>query len=343
MSRVRAVVFRGLACPTVHTVFRALLSQKCAIFMLHRFRHPDRGVEGHDPVLLRNALGHLRRRRVPLVAIEEVVTAVTGDVRVPPGAVGFTIDDGYADQAEVAAPIFAEFDCPVTTFVTTGFLDRETWNWWDQVEHVFERTPRCHLEVALGEARFSYDLPDGASRSRAAADFVGRCKQVPNQDRIHGIAEVAAAGEVDLPEQPPAQYAPMSWSDLRTCERGGMSFGPHTVTHPILARVDDAGARAEIEGSWLRVAGEARNPCPVFCYPNGQPRDFGPREYDILAAVGLIGAVTAGPAYVSTVERSSRDRPQYRIDRFSFPDSLDPFLQIVSGFQRVKELIRGGT
>ena len=34
------------------------------------------------------------------------------------GAVVFTMDDGYFDQATVGGAIFAEFDCPVTTFVS---------------------------------------------------------------------------------------------------------------------------------------------------------------------------------------------------------------------------------
>lgn len=35
--------------------------------------------------------------------------------------------------------MFAEFDCPFTTFLTTGFLDRTLWFWWDRIEYVF-----CH-------------------------------------------------------------------------------------------------------------------------------------------------------------------------------------------------------
>ena len=65
------------------------------------------------------------------------MSALSGDGPPLNRAVAFTIDDGYVEQATVAAPVFAEFDCPVTTFVTSGFLDRALWFWWDQIEYVF--------------------------------------------------------------------------------------------------------------------------------------------------------------------------------------------------------------
>ncbi len=33
----------------------------------------------------------------------------------------------------------------------------------------------------------------------------------------------------------------MSWDQARLCEERGMTFGPHTVTHPILSRAATLG------------------------------------------------------------------------------------------------------
>ena len=49
--------------------------------------------------------------------------AIRGE-RFPQKAVAFTVDDGYFDFAEVAAPIFSHYDCPVTVFLVTGSIAR---------------------------------------------------------------------------------------------------------------------------------------------------------------------------------------------------------------------------
>ena len=51
-------------------------------------------------------------------------------------AIAFTVDDGYQDVAQVAAEIFLEYDCPLSIFLTTGFIDGHLWHWWDQIEFI---------------------------------------------------------------------------------------------------------------------------------------------------------------------------------------------------------------
>jgi len=90
------------------------------IFMLHRFTDHDLGSTGHDPSLLRSALAYLRRERYELVSLTELFRRLGEGASRVDRAVAFTMDDGYLDQATVAGQIFADFDCPATTFVTTG-------------------------------------------------------------------------------------------------------------------------------------------------------------------------------------------------------------------------------
>lgn len=56
----------------------------------------------------------------------------------------------------------------------------------------------------------------------------------------------------------------MTWEQARGCEQMGMTFGPHTVTHPILSRTTDAQANDEITESWKRVREELNSPVSVF-------------------------------------------------------------------------------
>jgi len=251
-------------------VFWPFLRSRATIFMLHRFRVPEVGVEGHDQQTLRRALERLRRDRYDLLPLATVLEDLaTGKVRQRP-AVAFTIDDGYFDQALVAAPTFAEFDCPVTTFVTTGFLDRRLWFWWDRIEYVFENSALRSITVPIADGESAYSWNDDLTRRAAQMHFTSLCKELPDAAKHEAIDRLAEAAQVALPFDAPARYAPMTWDDLRRCEQMTMSFGPHTITHPLLSRTPDAQSRHEIAGSWNRLRAQAANPVPVWCYPNGR-------------------------------------------------------------------------
>jgi peptidoglycan/xylan/chitin deacetylase (PgdA/CDA1 family) len=309
------------------------------IFMMHRVRQPDLGVEGHDLTDLRRLLGYLRQHRYELVSLEEVFRRLRGDGPRPAGCVALTLDDGYADQAELAGPVFAEFDAPSTTFVTTGFLDGHLWLWWDQIDYVFRHAVRPSLSFDLGEEEISCQWTNALERDQARDTVTARCKSLSDAAKHRAIAQLAAAAEVTLPTRPPDAYAPMSWDQLRRWEERGMRFGPHTVTHPILSRTDDEQSRRELTDSWARLRAEATQPTPVFCYPNGQWGDFGEREVTTLRELGLLGAVVGAPGYASVRRTSASPSAPFEVLRFSLPLDVLDLVQIVSGFERVKQIL----
>jgi peptidoglycan/xylan/chitin deacetylase (PgdA/CDA1 family) len=291
--------------------------------MLHRF---VKEANGHDPSVLRRLLGWLRRHHFEVLDLEELFLRLAGNGPPVRRAVAFTIDDGYLCQAEVAAPIFGECGAPVTTFLTTGFLDGALWLWWDQIEFVLQGTRENRVCFTAGARQLDLDLhsPD---RRRIATKIVGEhCKALSAAERLATIADLAERVRVPIPETPPPQYRPMTWDQVRHCEARGMRFGPHTVTHPILARTEDGQARHEIEESWRRLNKEAARPVPIFGYPNGTHEDFGPREFAILRDLGFLGAVTAQPGYASSQGFAASDGA-FQVPRFAFSRRHDDNLR----------------
>ena len=74
--------------------------------------------------------------------------------------------------------------------------------------------------------------------------------------------------------------------------RGGVQFGSHTATHPILSRVDRAHAEREIVDSKRRIEEQLGVPVEGFAYPNGTRADFLPETKALLRAAGYAYAVT---------------------------------------------------
>jgi len=337
---LKSQLLRLLHLPGVTAPFERLTRGRAAVLMLHRFRVPDLGIDGHEPAVVRRALEYLRRQRYELLPLREIFDRLANG-RELRRAVGFTMDDGYFDQASVAGPIFAEFDCPVTTFVTTGFLDGRLWLWWDRIEYAFRRCRRSSIQLRIEDRAVELKWDHPAERDRVQARFTESCKQLPEEHKLEVLEQLGLACDVEIPHRPPPEYAPMSWDMLRACEGRGMSFGPHTVTHPILTRTSDDQSHRELAEGWSRLLECAARPLPIFCYPNGRSQDFGDREVRTLRELGLLGAVVGEPGYAEFPVGESGDGARFRQKRFSFPEGLPELIQYVSGLEWLKSRLRG--
>ena len=288
------------------------------IFFLHRFASADAGNPGHDVEVLRANLEWLRANRCTVLPLVELLDRLEEGAPID-RTLALTVDDGYADFAEVAAPVFAEFDCPVTVFLTTGLADGE-WMWWDR------------LTIAL----------EALGRAPEARDIARRIKPLSHRQLLAEVDAIVGEAGVTFPPTLPRRFATMTWDDVRRLGRNGVTFGPHSVTHPILSRVGAREAEFEITESWRRLRAEVPDAAiPVFCYPNGEPGDFGRREEDFVAALGMRAALTTGPGYVSHRDFAvGRPASRYRLDRFWYADDRTSLVQVVSGLERAKMVVR---
>jgi peptidoglycan/xylan/chitin deacetylase (PgdA/CDA1 family) len=341
MSFVKRAFKQVITLPGTATLFRPLLRDCGVIFMLHRFSVPELGIVGDDPNWLRACLAYLRRERRELISLTEMFARLEGGHPLR-GAIAFTIDDGYREQALVGGAAFAEFDCPATIFATSGFVDGQLWFWWDKIEYVFTNAAARSASIKLGDRSITVDFGNPTARQLGQTVFTDACKRVPDDMKHAAIQELASQAEVEVPVSPPDRYAPVSWNEARASEVRGITFGPHTVTHPVLARTTSEQSSREIEEGWKRIQAEMRNPVPIFCYPNGQADDFGPREIATLEQLGFKGAVvgTAGYATRETFLASADER--FRVRRFGLPADFPDLLQFVTGVERMKQLVRAG-
>lgn len=339
-NRLKAILSGTLGARPVGRMLRSSLHDAVPIFMLHRFSDPTLGIEGHSSDDLRRDLAYLRRNGYQLSALGNLVTNRETSRRQP--KVVFTIDDGYSDFLNVALPVFAEFDCPVTVFVATGVVDGAAWFWWDKLTYVFGATSRRDMiGCRVNDAEIRFDLQSTSSRSQAAQSMIELCKTIPDPIRIELLARIARDLEVDVPETPPAAFAPMSWSDIATCSATGLvSFGPHTITHPALTMTTQAQGHGEIEGSWHRLREQCGSAIPILCFPFGS---FSQREVEIVQSTELIGACTTEHLYARPDVFSLRGTvAPFMVPRFAYPGTRLDFLQIVTGFERVKMAVRHG-
>jgi len=342
----------ALDLPPIRTLLRHRNRGLGIVFMLHRFRTRDSETgPGHRAVHLRNFLEYIRARGFPVLPVDELLRGMrTGEIERGP-SLAFTLDDGYHDQAEVAAPIFAEFGFPATIYPVVDFLDGRIWLWWDRLEYVLRETDRPRAQVDLGSrGAFEFALGAQDERRRAVTDLTQRMKELGAAERDDVIECLAEACGVDIPSKPPSRYAPMSWDQARDLEPRGITFGAHTLSHPILSRECAEVSAREIAGSWERIQREVTRPMPVFCYSNGRPIDFGEREIRTVRELGLEAALAADAGYVHAkgtrryatltrlAEPGETELDLFRIPRYSLPAIRPTRVRMVSGLAGGREV-----
>ena len=307
------------------------------VFVLHRFRSPDRGVSGTDPAALAGALEYLRQERIPIWDLATLLEQANAGRPFPDRGVVFTVDDGYADFAEVGMPVFAAFDSPVTLFVPTGFIDRDYWFWWDRLEYAILRTDRGIVDLALDPAPIRFDCTTAEGRRAAVASLM-RLTPLPHAAKAGVLEHLERALGVSIPDAPPPQYEPAGWDALRAAVPRGLRCGPHTITHPILWTATAELMAAEISGSLAAL--RERMPgghTEVFAYPQGC---LSRREIEYLSGLGCPAAVLSDGGSVR-LRRHLRSHPaaRYLIPRQGFEDPVHRHRQAVLGIERLKQRV----
>ena len=279
------------------------------ILMYHRF--PASAVESGQ---LARQCEHFRRY-YHLLSLDQAAEHLQSGKPFPPYSLALTIDDGYRDFLG-AAEVFHRYEVPVTMYLAIDFLDRLEWLWTDLVRTCFKASALRKVNIPFEgmPAELLPVSPEGARRFNTMA------KRVPDGERRRMVAQLGIWLEVNQPKLPPEPHAPLAWDEVRRLSRRGVTFGAHTMSHPILARLESADAlRHEIEGSRLRVEQELSMPVRHFCYPNGQPEDISP---EVLAATRHAGFLTA--VTTSCGINYSRTDP-LRLLRFGMEPSLSGF------------------
>lgn len=136
----------------------------------------------------------------------------------------------------------------------------------------------------------------------------------------------------------------LSWAEVEEMTRSGMTFGPHTVSHPHLSALSCEEQKKEIGESiemLLRkgLGGEARekreeNKTTIFCYPYG---DYNAETLNILKGLGIKLAATIKPGVNNerTIGRGTKDEEagllQLKRTEISGIDSMFDFKKKLSG------------
>ena len=256
------------------------------------------------------------RRYYRILTLDEAAGSLERGEEFPPYSLAITIDDGFRDFLG-AHRVFERYEIPVTVYLMTGFLDGG-WLWTEYVRPCFAHAAGRGAEIA-------------GQTAGSPAEFNRIAKRLPDAERRAAVAGLAGQLKVEASGSPPEAQAPLSWDEVRELAGRGVTFGAHTVNHPILSRVAARDElKKEILGSKQRIEAELGVPCHHFCYPNGGPDDFTSEAVQVVREAGFRTATTM------TNGRNLPDADPFRLKRLAMEPGINGFYfeSVLTGLRR---------
>jgi peptidoglycan/xylan/chitin deacetylase (PgdA/CDA1 family) len=263
-----------------------------AVFMMHRVVVAKAESAAANLTVttefLDRTLSYLREQGVEFVTLAELSERLSG--RRPSGRrmVALTFDDGYRDNLTLALPILRKHQIPATIFVPSGAPDRAMDIWFLRLEKAVMTNEALRPNVAgLPDL-----LPAGSTAEKCAAyQSLVRFVQQDLKRNRHVVESLLPCERISNEALMAESFA--SWAELRDAAADPLlTIGGHTVSHPVLSKLDGGDALAEMVTGRERLESELDRAIKLFAYPYGGRTECGSREFEMARRAAFDLAVT---------------------------------------------------
>jgi peptidoglycan/xylan/chitin deacetylase (PgdA/CDA1 family) len=210
------------------------------------------------------------------------------DRRIP---LALTFDDGYHDNYTHGFALACELQVPFTIFLIPGYIESGEPFWWGEGERLVRNAQVD--EVAI--EGHTYHLGQLEER-RALAQIIDTraCHAQSVAERETFLAETRKALGVPSSVGEEEGALPSTWAQVREMEESGwVSFGAHTMHHPILGYLADPAEVQQEVGECRRVLEQQLgHPVHTFAYPFGKLEHIGKEGLQAVKEAGYKWALT---------------------------------------------------
>lgn len=205
------------------------------------------------------------RRHYQVLPLEEALSCLNS-VTLPKRAVSITFDDGYLELMDAAFPVLRDLHLPATVFLVVEHVGTDLPFWWEEV------TFRLYMlnkdKAAVAEFVTTAGLRTSGGWPGRISEVVDALKIAPNALREKCLSDLRA-----LTEKAMFPRMSLNWDEVRQAQSWGITFGSHSLTHPILPLLSDEALERELQVSRETVESTTGTTCRLLAYPNGDHDD----------------------------------------------------------------------
>jgi peptidoglycan/xylan/chitin deacetylase (PgdA/CDA1 family) len=292
-ARAKVALRRGLAAFLYWTGLmqlwqRIVLRRTAIVLMYHRvLTDEQRRRSASHPALIVSSKTFamqmaLLKRRFAVLTAAQLADHLERREPLPDSSVVITFDDGWHDNVVNAAPVLAAHQLPALIFLPMNYIGTRRMFWQEALTHVLtqvvrevSRRPARRTALAPLLTRLDLEWVLDVREDACPSVIIERIGEQKRVDRALVTALVDdLARELGLALEPFAETDGfMSWADVATLQRQGITFGGHGAEHRLLTYVSPEEVRSELRESFAAVTGRLAEPVPTFSYPNGYVND----------------------------------------------------------------------
>jgi peptidoglycan/xylan/chitin deacetylase (PgdA/CDA1 family) len=218
-----------------------------------------------------------------------------------------SLDDGYEDNFQVAAPILRRLGVPATFYVVSDFVGTDRLFWWEQLAELVRSTPLRRIDltetlpdlVATGQLEPILTFDGEAPRQAAYEHLSAAIRNDAFENLPVHMSRLTEAFEV-TPRQEGRAYGLMNWQQLRDLIAQGHEIGGHTASHCNVVGLGAEALQREVIASHTTLQNQLDSPVRSFAYPYGNFERDSAAFGEALAATGCRLAFTSERGVVNS-------------------------------------------
>jgi peptidoglycan/xylan/chitin deacetylase (PgdA/CDA1 family) len=206
-----------------------------------------------------------------------------------------TFDDGYLDNYTHAFQVIKKLNIPITIFLIPEYAESGKYFWWLADDYLVEHAT---VDKVVVEGKL-YQLSRPQERKALANLIDKRTRNVGSvEERENFLCHIQQVLQVVLPSRQEDGMSnpslPMNWSEIREMDQSGLvSFGAHTMHHPIIAYLSHPEElRAEVQQCRVVLEQQLGHSIRSFCYPVGKMIHIGEQGVQAVKDAGYKWALT---------------------------------------------------
>ena len=203
-----------------------------------------------------------------------------------------TFDDGYYDNYTCAFKLARELRVPITIFLIPGYIESGDPFWFIERKSLVQR---AQVDKVVMEGR-TYHLRHPEEQDLLTNTINTQLRyatSVAEREAFLVMARKALDVSPSVSEEDKLAR-PLTWAEVREMDESAwVSFGAHTMHHPVLGYLADP-AEVQYEVSECRTVLEQRlgHPVTTFAYPVGKAEHIGDEGLRAAKAAGYKWAFT---------------------------------------------------
>ncbi|WP_207642356.1 polysaccharide deacetylase family protein [Pseudobacteroides cellulosolvens] len=182
-----------------------------------------------------------------------------------------TIDDGYKDNFIYGYELFKKYQIYPNIYLTANNVDKSTYLWPDLLRNIVYNSQKAHVDIDIYDIHYSFSLKGKYSKIIFLDYIKENIKKYDEEKKYRILEYLYQVFDVNVEKKCDLM---LNWDEVQKLSSIGVTFGAHTLNHPILGNLSEDEATNEIYGSKVLIEERTNKKVRHFAYPNGRICDI---------------------------------------------------------------------